>query len=225
VQVLSFTASNHTNKSTIGRVSPEPAEQTKGSEMPNIVTADELRVILGVSDSLYSDAYLDQIIESAEATILPMLTQYQSAVVATRITDDVLFIDTLRPNFFVQGQEVILAGIGNGLDGPYTVSDHSVRPFQVTAVVDEADRITTPCIPAGTITLDGGSAAAIYASVPAVKTAILIVSTEIFQSVTAPGGQIEGVDFAPTPFRMGRSLQNRVIGLISAFYDVDSICQ
>ena len=193
--------------------------------MPNIITADELRAVRGVSESLYSDAYLDQIIESAEITILPMLTQYQSAVVATRITDDVLFIDTLRPNFFVQGQEVILAGIGNGLDGPYTVSDHSVRPFQVTAVVDEADRITTPCIPAGTITLDGGSAAAIYASVPAVKTAILIVSTEIFQSVTAPGGQIEGVDFAPTPFRMGRSLQNRVIGLISAFYDVDSICQ
>jgi hypothetical protein len=193
--------------------------------MPNIITADELRAVLGVSDSLFNDAYLDQIIESAEATILPMLTQYQSAVVATTIKDDVLFIDTLRPNFFVEGQGVILAGIGNGLDGPYTVSDHSVRAFQVTAIVDEADRITTPCIPAGTITLDGGSAAQIYASVPAVKTAILIVSTEIFQSVTAPGGQTEGVDFAPTPFRMGRSLQNRVIGLISAFYDVDSICQ
>jgi hypothetical protein len=193
--------------------------------MPNIITADELRAVLGVSDSLFNDAYLDQIIESAEITILPMLTQYQSAVVATTVKDDVLFIDTLRPNFFVEGQGVVLAGIGNGLDGPYTVSNHSVRPFQVTAVVDEADRITTPCIPAGTITLDGGSAAQIYASVPAVKTAILIVSTEIFQSVTAPGGQIEGVDFAPTPYRMGRSLQNRVIGLISAFYDVDSICQ
>jgi hypothetical protein len=154
-----------------------------------------------------------------------MLTQYQSAVVSTRIADDVLYIDTLRPNYFVQGQQVVLAGIGNGLDGPYTVSDHSVRPFQVTATVDEADRILTPVIPAGTITLDGGSAAEIYANVPAINKAILIVSVEIFQSITAPGGQIEGVDFAPTPYRMGRSLQNRVIGLISAFYDVDSICQ
>jgi len=193
--------------------------------MPNIITADELRAVLGVSESLYSDAYLDQMIESAEATILPMLTQYQSAVVATNITENVLFIDTLRPNYFVQGQGVILAGIGNGLDGPYTVSTDSLRPFQVSCQVNEADRITTPVIPAGTITLDGGSAAEIYANVAPVKTAILIVSTEIFQSVTAPGGQIEGVDFAPTPFRMGRSLQNRVIGLISAFYDVDSICQ
>jgi hypothetical protein len=193
--------------------------------MPAIITADELRAVLGVSESLFSDAYLDQIIDSAEATILPMLTQYQSAVASTTITNDVIYIQTIRPNFFVQGQGVILAGIGGGLDGPYTVSDDSVQPFIVTAVVDEADRITTPVIPAGTITLDGGSAAEIYANVAPVKTAILIVSTEIFQSVTAPGGQIEGVDFAPTPFRMGRSLQNRVIGLISAFYDVDSICQ
>ena len=193
--------------------------------MPYIVTADELRQVLGVSESLFSDEYLDSIIDSAEITILPMLTQYQSAVISTRIADDVLYIDTLRPNYFVQGQQVVLAGIGNGLDGPYTVSDHSVNAFQVTATVDEADRILTPVIPAGTITLDGGSAAEIYANVPAINKAILIVSVEIFQSITAPGGQIEGVDFAPTPYRMGRSLQNRVIGLISAFYDVDSICQ
>lgn len=193
--------------------------------MPNIVTADELRQVLGVSDSLFSDEYLDSIIDSAEITILPMLTQYQSAVVSTRVVNDVLYIDTLRPNYFVQGQQVVLAGIGNGLDGPYTVSDHSVNAFEVTATVDEADRILTPVIPAGTITLDGGSAAEIYANVPAINKAILIVSVEIFQSITAPGGQIEGVDFAPTPYRMGRSLQNRVIGLISAFYDVDSICQ
>jgi hypothetical protein len=193
--------------------------------MPNIVTADELRQVLGVSESLFSDEYLDSIIDSAEITILPMLTQYQSAVVSTRVVNDVLYIDTLRPNYFVQGQQVVLAGIGNGLDGPYTVSDHSVNAFEVTATVDEADRILTPVIPAGTITLDGGSAAEIYANVPAINKAILIVSVEIFQSITAPGGQIEGVDFAPTPYRMGRSLQNRVIGLISAFYDVDSICQ
>lgn len=193
--------------------------------MPDIITADELRAVLGVSDSLFDDAYLDQIIDSAEATILPMLTQYQSAVVATTIKNDVLYIDTLRPNYFVQGQGVILAGVSNTLDGSYTVNGQSVKAFQVSCDLNEADQITTPVIPAGTITLDGGSAAELYANVAPVKSAILIVSTEIFQSITAPGGQTEGVDFAPTPFRMGRSLQNRIIGLISSFYDVDSICQ
>ena len=83
--MLEHTRSTRTNSHplNIGLVTPEQAEQTKGTEMPNIITADELRAVLGVSDSLFNDAYLDQIIESAEATILPMLTQYQSAVVAT----------------------------------------------------------------------------------------------------------------------------------------------
>jgi hypothetical protein len=46
---------------------------------------------------------------------------------------------------------------------------------------------------------------------------------EIFQSVVAPGGQIEGVDFTPSPFRMGRSLQNRVIGLLGNYIDVSTM--
>ena len=51
------------------------------------------------------------------------------------------------------------------------------------------------------------------------------VGGEIFQSRTAPGGQIEGVDFQPSPFRMGRSLSNRVVGLLSPYVDVESIAQ
>jgi hypothetical protein len=39
-----------------------------------IVTPSELRNVLGVSESLFSDAYLEEIIASAELTILPMLT-------------------------------------------------------------------------------------------------------------------------------------------------------
>jgi hypothetical protein len=48
--------------------------------MPNLITAQQLRDVLGVSDSLYSDAYLEEIIDSAEQIILPMLTAYQSAI-------------------------------------------------------------------------------------------------------------------------------------------------
>jgi hypothetical protein len=39
--------------------------------MPAIVTASQLRQILGVSVSLYSDAQLDSFIDSAEQTVLP----------------------------------------------------------------------------------------------------------------------------------------------------------
>ena len=66
-------------------------------------------------------------------------------------------------------------------------------------------------------------AATLYANTDAVEQAVTIVSVEIFQSVVAPGGQIEGVDFTPSPYRMGRSLQNRVIGLLGNYIDVSTM--
>ena len=190
----------------------------------SIITVAELRQVLGVSDSLYNEAYLQQIIDSAEGVILPLLTQYQSAVASYSISNDVLYVTTIRPNYFVVGQGVDILGCGAGIDGNYTVTDDRIQPFSFTAALIAADQIETPVIPAGTATLDGGSAADIYSGVAPIKSALLVVSTEIFQSITAAGGQIEGVDFAPTPYRMGRSLMNRVIGLLSPFIDVETIC-
>jgi hypothetical protein len=67
--------------------------------MPAIVTAAQLRQILGVSVSLYSDAELDNIIDSAEQTILPLLTQYQSAVTFANVDNSVIYFTTMRPNY------------------------------------------------------------------------------------------------------------------------------
>jgi hypothetical protein len=53
----------------------------------------------------------------------------------------------------------------------------------------------------------------------------MVVSVEVFQSRTAPGGQIEGVDFAPSPYRMGRSLFNRCVGLLGPYIDVETMAQ
>lgn len=192
--------------------------------MPNIITVAELRQVLGVSDSLYNNAYLEQIIDSAEGVILPLLTQYQSSVASVRIQDGVLHCTTIRPNMFVVGQGITIEGCGIGIDGDYTISAHSIYPYQFTVLTEEADKILTPIIPAGRAYLDGGTAADLYQGVAPIKSALLVVSNEIFQSITASGGQIEGVDFQPTPFRMGRSLLNRVIGLISPFIDVETMC-
>jgi hypothetical protein len=51
--------------------------------MPTIITASELRSVLGVSSSLYNDAYLDQIIDTAESVVLPMLVSYASPIGGT----------------------------------------------------------------------------------------------------------------------------------------------
>jgi hypothetical protein len=193
--------------------------------MPNIITAEELRSVLGVSESLYSDVYLDQIIDSAELTILPLLTQYQSAITSTRIKDGVAYCTTLRPNYFAVGQSVVVAGCGNVIDGTYDISTHSYNAFEFSFELDEADRVTYAIIPAGTATLEGSSAAELYANVAPVKSAILVVSVEVFQSVTASGNMTTNENFNPQPFILGRSLQSRVVGLLSPFLDVETMAQ
>jgi len=193
--------------------------------MPAIVTASQLRSILGVSVSLYSDAQLDSYIDSAEQTILPLLTQYQSAVTFANVNNAVIYFTTIRPNYFVPGQSVIVTGAGT-YNGTYTVTADRIEPFTFTAATAAADR-TYPLsfIPSALATLSGSSAAQLYASTPPIENAILVVSVEIFQSITAPGNQIMADNFQPSPFVLGRSLTNRVVGLLGPFLDVEAMCQ
>ena len=193
--------------------------------MPAIVTAAQLRAILGVSVSLYSDAQLDSYIDSAEQTVLPLLTQYQSSVTFVNVSDSVIYFTTQRPNYFVPGQSVVVTGAGT-YNATYTVTDDRIEPYIFTAATAAADRTyPLPFIPNALATLSGGSAAQLYASTPPVENAILVVSVEIFQSITAPGNQIMSDNFQPAPFILGRSLTNRVIGLLGPFLDVETMAQ
>jgi hypothetical protein len=204
--------------------------------MPSIITASQLRTVLGVSVSLYSDAYLDSIINSAEQVILPLLTANQNAIAAVYLQNNVAYYITQKPNSFVADQSVVISGcVPNTFNGTKTVTSNYYDPFPYlpfaypapyfyfTCAVTNADITFRPVIPAGVAYLSGANAATLYASTDAVEQAVTIVSVEIFQSVVAPGGQIEGVDFTPSPFRMGRSLQNRVIGLLGNYLDVSTM--
>jgi hypothetical protein len=191
--------------------------------MPTIITAAQLRSVLGVSSSLYSDAYLEQIIDSAENVILPLLTQNQVAVDAYELSKNVAYFYTARAHNFVAGQSVIVAGLPAPFSATHTVVD--VGFYHFTAAVTNADVTRRPIIPSGTATLSGYSAAQLYAATPAIESAMYAVSIEIFQSRTAAGGQIEGVDFAGTPYRMGRSLLNRVSALLQPYLDVETMVQ
>ena len=192
--------------------------------MPSIITAASLRAVLGVSSSLYSDAYLDEIIGSAEGVILPMLTANQAAIAEVYLTNNVAYYVTQRPHYFVAGQTVVASGIvPSTFNGTITVTDDITNPYIFSAALVNADIIIRGVIPAGVAYLSGANAGTLYASTDAVESAVTIVSVEIFQSITAAGGQIEGVDFTPSPYRMGRSLMNRVIGLLSPYVDVETM--
>ncbi len=187
--------------------------------MPSIITVAQLRSVLGVSSSLYSDAYLTGIIDTAELTILPLLQSYSNSIAQYRIEDGTCVMETLLPNEFKAGQSVVIGNVATALNGTRTITDTISKEYEFSFATNEADADWTPVIPAGSAYVSGKDAATLYASNAAIESAITIVSVEVFQSITAAGGQIEGVDFQPTPYRMGRSLANRVAALLSQYRD------
>ena len=211
--------------------------------MPTIITASELRSVLGVSSSLYNDAYLNQIIDAAESVVLPMLVSYASPIGGTQLISNQAFIYTVGEHPFNVGQSVVITGAGSPYNGTHTVKSVNLDTFAISSVgiitqilregtanpyrvftfdVTNADINFAEVIPSGKATLSG---AATYVGNDAIESAIYVVATEVFQSRTAAGGQIEGVDFAPTPYRMGKSLTSRVTGLLAPFIDTGTICQ
>ena len=213
--------------------------------MASIVTVAELRSILGVSTSLYNDAYLTDVIDTAEAVILPMLVKYSSPIDVVSLQDNIATYYVLGDNNFSAGQSVVITGVGSPFNGTFTILessnldydsfvlrsnsrvflDGSYREFNgfFTVALTNADITERKVIPSGLATLSG---AATYVGVSAVESAVLAVSVEVFQSRIAPGGQIEGIDFTTvSPYRLGRSLFNRVSGLLGAYIDTDSMVQ
>jgi hypothetical protein len=213
--------------------------------MATIVTVAELRSILGVSTALYSDAYLTDVIDTAEAVILPMLVKYSSPIDVVALQDNIATYYVLGDNNFSTGQSVVITGVGSPFNGTFTILessnidydsfilrsnsriflDGSYREFNgfFTVALVNADITERKVIPSGLATLSGAST---YVGNSAVESAVLAVSVEVFQSRIAPGGQIEGIDFTQvSPYRLGRSLFNRVSGLLGAFIDTDSMVQ
>lgn len=188
----------------------------------SLVTPTQLRDVLGVSSSLYSDAYLQKVIDTSELTILPLLVSHSSSVTYARLNANVASLITNTPHNYTVGQSVVVA-IGNAtFDGTKTVTAINSE-FEFSYAKTNADVDQIAIIPSGTTYLSGYDAATIYASNPAVYEAIIVVSVEIFQSITAAGGQIEGVDFQPTPYRIGRSLLNRVVGILGKSLDTGAM--
>jgi hypothetical protein len=135
--------------------------------MPSIVTAAQLRSILGVSSSLYNDAYLEGIIDTSEAVILPMLVANSNAVNAYKLKDNVAVYYTQREHYFVAGQSIVVTGLPSPFSATVTVVEAALNYF--TAAITNADVTLRASVPSGTATLSGYSAAEIYANNQAIE--------------------------------------------------------
>ena len=183
----------------------------------SLITVADLRSTLGVSSSLYNDAYLQDIIDASEGVLLPLLVANTSAITAYKLTNNVAYFYTKDAHNFVEGESVVVTGVPSPFAATHTVKAVSTLVF--TADLTNADVAVRPLIPQGKATLSGYGAATLYSGNPNVEKALIIISVEIFQSITAAGGQIEGIDFQSTPYRMGRGLMNRVVGLLGEHID------
>jgi hypothetical protein len=189
--------------------------------MPALVTASQLRAVLGVSVSLYSDADLNSIIETAEDAIGDFLIQWKVGIdkhyseTATTTT-----IHTTRPHGFYETQTIAISGVEAHVNGNKTISE-IVDPyiFKITTTSAPIHTDWRNVIPNGIAAANDLSQ---YDGVDAIEEAVLQISVDVFQSRLAAGGTQQALDYTPAPYRMGRTLLYKVTGLISKYIDSNS---
>jgi hypothetical protein len=198
-----------------------------------LVTRTELTTTLNIG-TLYPNEVLDQVIDSAENTVLSLLSRDRNRI------DQACCTASLAPP--ATGSRVRFRTVtphGYGVDdviriGEFPRAGWADRELTVVEVPDDnivvAESSTpwspgvsdpTPIIPNGFVYRE--AAREFYDAIPEVREAALAIAVDIFQSRVAPGGQIQAVDFTPGPYRLGRSLFTRVSGLLARWTDTSSL--
>jgi len=190
--------------------------------MASIITPAELRSALnGVSSSLYSDAVLTEIIDTAESVVGNLLVKWNAPIDKHKHeTSTITTLHTTKPHKFHKGQTVVITGIQAHVNGSKTVLE----------VVDEFTfTITTSAvtihdwynvIPNGLVSANDLSQ---YDDIAPVESAVLTVSLDVFKARTSAGSSQNGLDFVPAPYILGRTIQNRIVGMLGAYIDVEAL--
>lgn len=189
--------------------------------MPVLVTASELRAVLGVPVALYSDAQLDSIIETSEDAIGDFLIQWKVGIDKHySATTTETTIHTTRPHKFHEGATVAISGVEAHVNGNKTISE-IVDPyiFRITTTGAGVHTDWYNVIPNGIAAENDLSQ---YNGVDAVEEAVLQIAVDVFQSRLAAGGTQQALDYTPAPYRMGRTLLYKITGLISKYIDSNS---
>ncbi len=205
----------------------------------SFVTKTELRANLGIG-SLYSDAVVEEVCQSAEDLLNQYLWYNDAPVVAAGLQNNVATLVLANPGIFVKGQSVAIEGCGNIYGGQHTITGtipgitipvsistafwsfftnysfpngYSFIQFAKVHADDPFHRI----IPSGKAS-GQDTKEADYSAIPAIREAAMIIAVDIWQArqVSQTGGV--GMDgISASPYRMGYQLINRVRGLIQPY--------
>jgi hypothetical protein len=195
--------------------------------MPEVITATQLRAVLGVSSGLYNDAYLNDIIETAENALRPHLQTNSVAILEHEATNNIVTVYTdIEHNFYVGQVVIVTEPHGHGYSGNKTIlSIPTPKSFTFAGGPEQnpvADIELHAVIPNG-IAIGQGQGLDYYDQFPEVRSAVTEISVDVFNSRVAPGGVSQALDFTPGPYRMGKALYQRVAGLLSAHREVRNL--
>lgn len=176
------------------------------------VTVAELKTTLGLG-SLYADADLQDICDSADAIIDAFLPHNWHIVIAKEATGTTGKIYTLYPHGLVVGETINVENVGTHYDGSATISE--VSTYTISFVDAQLTTQTKRALqPYGRVK---GPENTTWSDYDAINMAALLVAVDIFQAKTAPSGGATAIDFQPAPYKMGMSLLSRVKGLLAPY--------
>jgi hypothetical protein len=180
-----------------------------------LVSVEELALVLGTGE-LYTDE-LEEVILATDNIILPLLKLHRANVATVKLKGNIATYKTQRAHKYSEGQSVIISRIGSPYDGTKTIAKVPT-PTTFTVAITNADLAERNVIPLGNVLLDGQED--YYESgFPEVKEAAIMVSVDMWNARQSAFGQAQGIDFQPGPYKMGRSVYNRVAGLLAAHRD------
>lgn len=177
-----------------------------------LVTVAQLKSTMGLG-SLYSDADLQNICDSAEAIVLSYLPHNTQLVVAKEATGTTGTIYTLDPHHLVVGEIINVENVGAHYNGSSTIT--AVTTYSISFVDNQlATETRRTVVPYGKVT---GPENSTWEDYDAICMAALLIAVDIFQAKTAPSGGATAIDFQPAPYKMGISLISRVKGLLAPY--------
>jgi hypothetical protein len=182
-----------------------------------IISISELKAVLGIG-SIYSDAVVQQVADAASDIILSYLDFNRSSVVTVELENNVATYYTAEPHDFVVGSVLTISSTVHPFNGSKTVTEHRANSFK--AAITHEDVVATPLRPYGKAVLT--SQATLFDTNASVREACLALAVDIWETQKGTMGQ-QGVDFAPAPYRLGRSMLQRVMGLLGKDLDTNSL--
>jgi len=190
--------------------------------MPVLVTAAQLRAVLGVNNSLYNDAALDEYINAAEDAIGDFLVQHKTTVYKHKCLDNIWTNYTTSPHKFYTGQSIkIQENHHNSVVITTTVTE-VIDSYTFTVTYTHEDFDLHDVIPNDEVWAVGADLT-YYEGIDAVEKAVIALAVEIFQSILTVGGTAQALDFTPSPYRLGRTLLYKVTGMIGKYLDSEGM--